>query len=348
MKKRVVVVCPGRGSYTKENLKTLENRPLIQNNLSDVDQWRESLGLETISSLDSAAVFKTSTHTRGEHASPLIYLCAKADFLEINRDEFEIVAVAGNSMGWYLALAFAEALNAQESFQLIQTMGSMMAKELIGGQIIYPVVDGNWQHDPAAEAMVYGLMNDVNNKPGHQIFVSIHLGGYLILAGNDLGVSEMLTKLPKKENYPFQLVNHAAFHTPLMDEISDRAFQSLSGLRFAKPQIPMIDGRGHIWQPHSTNVIEILRYTLGHQVVETYDFTQSITVALKEFAPDHIVLLGPGNSLGGAIGQILIQNEWRGVKNKEDFTAMQKEQPFLISMGQTAQKNLVTLQKAIS
>lgn len=342
MKKRVVVVCPGRGSYTKENLKSLVDRPLIQNDLRNVDAWREALGYESISSMDNAAAFKTSLHTKGEHASPLIYMCAKADFLEINRDEFEIVAITGNSMGWYLALAFAGALSAADSFQLIQTMGSMMAKELIGGQIIYPIIDTTWNIDRQQEKMVLDLMKEVNAKAGYQIYISIQLGGYLILAGNEVGLSEMMARLPKIENYPFQLVNHAAFHTPLLEEISDRAFQTLTGLQFTKPQIPLIDGRGYIWQPHSTDPFAMLRYTLGYQVVETYDFTRAITVALKEFAPDHLVLLGPANSLGGALGQILIKNQWRGIQNKADFTAYQKQHPFLVSMGQTEQKSLVT------
>jgi [acyl-carrier-protein] S-malonyltransferase len=40
----------------------------------------------------------------GDNASLLIYACALADFAAIDRDRFEVVAVTGNSMGWYLAL----------------------------------------------------------------------------------------------------------------------------------------------------------------------------------------------------------------------------------------------------
>ena len=95
----------------------------------------------------------------------------------------------------------------------------------------------------------------------------------------------------------------------------------------------MIDGCGHIWQPYSTDVEALYRYTLDNQVVDTYDFTKAVTVGLKEFAPDKVVLLGPGNSLGGSIGQILIENKWLGITSKADFSLRQKEKPFLISMG---------------
>jgi [acyl-carrier-protein] S-malonyltransferase len=340
-KKRVVVVCPGRGSYTKESLGYLRNRNNIVNDLTQLNQWRKDWDEPSITALDEETEFKISLHTKGEHASPLIYSCSRADFLEINQDEFEIVAITGNSMGWYLALSFSEALDLKNSFQLIQTMGSMMKSGLIGGQIIYPIIDENWRHDSKSYALVIKTIEDINKKGGHELYISIRLGGYLVIAGNKVGLSELLKELPKIENYPFQLVNHAAFHTPMLDEISDQAFIALKDLEFRKPKIPLIDGRGHIWQSYSTSVKDLYRYTLGFQVTETYDFSKAITVALKEFCPDHLVLLGPGNSLGGAIGQIMIENRWFDFSNKEDFVNRQKTKPFLISMGLEAQRKLV-------
>lgn len=341
-KKRIIVVCPGRGSYTKESLGYLNGRKLIKEDLQLIDKQRQSLGDTTISELDSQKSFKTSVHTKGEHASPLIYACAKADFLDIDQNSFEIVAVTGNSMGWYLTLAFAGALNPLDSFQLIQTMGSMMKNGLIGGQVIYPIVDESWRIDQSIKDNIQELLIDINKVGGHEVYISIELGGYLVLAGNKPGLNELSKRLPKKENYPFQLVNHGAFHTPLLDEVSDKAFMDLQRLQFSKPKIPMIDGRGKIWQPYSADSNQMRQYTLGFQVTETYDFTQAITVGLKEFSPDHIVLLGPGNSLGGALGQILIKNQWRGLDSKEAFSKLQKKDPFLISMGMASQKRMVS------
>ncbi len=340
-KKRVIVVCPGRGSYTKDNLGTLQGRSSIQLDLQQMDQMRRERNYPTISDLDGAEKFKVSLHTKGEHASPLIYACAKADFLEIDRDRYEIVAVAGNSMGWYLTLAFAGALNPADSYHLIQTMGSMMEKELVGGQVIYPVIDEQWRIDPRQEDLVSRTINKINSEADCQAYISIHLGGYKVLAGNKKGVSRLLEELPKQDPYPFQLVNHGAFHTPLLKDISEIAEHALYKIKFQKPNLPMIDGRGHIWPPYATNSKDIYNYTLGHQVTETYDFTKSIEVALKEFAPDHLVLLGPGNSLGGAIGQVLIANRWLGIDSKEGFQKHQATSPFLISMGVPEQKKLV-------
>lgn len=332
-KKRIVVICPGRGSYTKENLGTLIGRTSMREELELLDQERAQLNYPTLSELDGAEKFKTSLHTKGEHASPLIYACSKADFLEINDDQYEVVAIAGNSMGWYLTLAFAGVLNELDSFRLIQTMGAMMEKGLIGGQVIYPIIDKTWNIDPEKVKLVDSVIDEINKNEGAEVFISIHLGGYRVLAGNKEGVKQLLEKLPKLENYPFQLVNHGAFHTPLLKDISEKAEHGLYQLQFNKPKIPIIDGEGVIWQPYSTDLKKLYDYTLKTQVLETYNFTKSIEVALKEFAPDHLVLLGPGNSLGGAIGQIMVQNQWKGIKNKEDFSKLQIENPFLISLG---------------
>lgn len=340
-KKRLVVVCPGRGSYTKDNLKSLMGRKAVSQAVVEMDQWRTELNLPTLSSLDQAESFKVSLHTLGEHASPLIFACALADFLEINRERYEVVAVTGNSMGWYLALAMTEVLSLRDSFSLIQTMGSMMKTGLIGGQIIYPVIHEDWTLSLEIQNQIQRIMAE-HNQHHEPIYISIVLGGYWVLAGEQNSLQEFSKKLPKIENYPFQLVNHAAFHTPLLNDVSQRALIQLKNLDWSKPQIPLIDGRGVIWQPHSSDMENLYDYTLGHQVTETYHFSNALTVALKEFCPDHIVLLGPGNSLGGSIGQILIANQWQGIHNKSDFVERQKTSPYLLSMGMAEQKKILT------
>jgi len=56
-------------------------------------------------------------------------------------------------------------------------------------------------------------------------------------------------------------------------------------------------------------------------------------VGLKEFNPDKLFLLGPSNSLGGVLGQILTKSNWKNISNKETFHEYQNETSFLNSMG---------------
>jgi [acyl-carrier-protein] S-malonyltransferase len=319
-KKRIVVVCPGRGSYTAETLGYLKKHKNPQSEfLHHLDSLRKSIGEPTITELDSKEKFSPALHTRGEHASALIYACSYFDFMNIDTTKYEVVAVCGNSMGWYLSLAMSQAVDWQGAFQLIQTMGSMMKTEIVGGQVIDMVVNADWHPDFERERTLHTLIHKINSEKIGQSYISIWLGGYLVIGGDKEGLSYLLKNLPKSGDYPFQLINHAAFHTPLLYETSRRAFEAIPAHYFSRPKIPLIDGRGHIWQPYSTDIGELYDYTLGHQVYAPYDFTASITVALKEFAPDAIYLLGPGASLGGAIGQTLVKNKWRGINSKNDF-----------------------------
>ncbi len=333
-KERVVVICPGRGTYTKETLGYLKKfRPAMNEFLNVLDEKRLVLGMPSLSELDNQEAFKPQMHTKGEHASALIYACSYADFLSLDTNKYEVVAVTGNSMGWYIALAVAGVLNVHGAFDVINSMGSMMKDQIIGGQLIYPTVDENWQTRPEALKLIHAALSEVNQIEACEAYISIHLGGYTVIGGNQKALDFLIKKLPKIENYPFQLINHAAFHTPLLRQTSEKAMQLLGQELFHRPQMPLIDGRGHIWNEFTSDQKSIYNYTLNHQVLETYDFSKAVTVALKEFCPDRLILLGPGNTLGGAIGQILIQNQWLNIKSKNDFSQIQKENPLLISMG---------------
>lgn len=325
-KKRIVVVCPGRGSYTADTLNYLKKyKDLYSDFIHEIDAYREQWGEPSISELDSKEKFSPSLHTRGEHASALIYTCALCDFASISKDEYDVVAVVGNSMGWYLSLACAGSLDNAGAFQVVQTMGSMMKEQIIGAQIIYPVVNDDWLPDPDRQMLVQQMISDVSSKGLGQAYISIWLGGYVVIAGDRPGIDHLLKNLPKNGDYPFQLINHAAFHTPMLYETSSRAFDVLPEELFKAPQIPLIDGQGKIWMPYSCDVKSLYEYTLGKQVYAPYDFTKSLTVALKEFMPDAIWLLGPGASLGGVIGQVLVSLNWRGIRNKNDFKIKSEE-----------------------
>ena len=144
-KKRIVVVCPGRGSYSEETSGYLKKSKIVKEQIKFIDQKRVELNEPTVTELDTMP-FKKTLHMKGENASILIYSCSLKRF-SINNSSTEIVAIAGNSMGWYSALSFSGALNQLNSFKVIQTMGSMMKESIIGGQIIYPIINESWVID---------------------------------------------------------------------------------------------------------------------------------------------------------------------------------------------------------
>ena len=338
--KTAVLICPGRGTYTKTELGSLAKFPAPAL-LARFDAERTRLGQETLSALDGAPSYSVSRHSRGDNASALIYACTLGDALSLGG--VEVVAVTGNSMGWYSALACAGAVAPMDGFTVVNTMGTLMQEALIGGQLVYPFMSEDWADAPARREELLTLVDQIGDRPGHDLALSIDLGGMLVIAGNEAGLKAFEAAVPPVQGrFPLRLGNHAAFHTALQAPVAAKGRAALPESLFTQPAKPLIDGRGQIWWPGAATTGALRDYTLGHQVVEPYDFTAAIRTAAREFAPDYFIVPGPGTTLGGAVAQSLIRANWRGMASKADFQRLQAEDPFLISMALPDQRPLVT------
>ncbi|KPU84507.1 acyl carrier protein [Marinosulfonomonas sp. PRT-SC04] len=335
MKKTAVLICPGRGTYNAPELGYLARHHAGE--LGEFDAYRTAQGQETLSALDGAAKFSARIHTRGDHASPLIYAASLLDTQSLP-DEIEIVAVTGNSMGWYTALAVGGAVSPMAGFQIVNTMGTLMQEQLIGGQILYPFVDDNWRPLAGKRDQLLELVSDISSRKDHLLALSIELGGMLVVAGNEAGLKAFEAAVPAYDRYPMRLPNHAAFHTDLQAPVAALGREILGLDLFGTPDIPLIDGRGVIWWPGATEAATLRDYTLNAQVVETYNLTKAIQVAAHEFAPDMFIVAGPGATLGGAIAQSLISIDWDGISDKTVFQSRQADDPVLIAMGRDDQR----------
>lgn len=345
---RLVVIAPGRGSYNRTELNYLQrfdDHPRFnqrQELLAKADDLRAQQGRPTISELDGADQYRSSLHLPGENASALILTAAAADFALID-PAHEVCAVLGNSMGWYITLYTGGALSFEDAFHVVDTMGWYQKGNVQGGQLIYPVVDEQWRPDPEREATAFAAAERVAAQgEDHWVGLSIRLGGQLVFAGTDKGIRALLAELPKHKlgsyEYPFQLARHSAFHTHLMRAASDHGLAEAGQVNWRQPNTTMIDGNGRQWKPHRTPANALRDYTFIDQVIRPYDFTASVRVALREYNPDALVLLGPGETLGGAIAQVMIAEGWRGMRQRADFIAAQKsDHPPLISMNRPEQ-----------
>lgn len=344
MAEAALVICPGRGTYGKAELGYLKRHHGDKGELiAAFDRLRAERGQPTLSELDGAERFSPALHTRGDIASPLIFAASYLDYLAIDRSRFDVAAVTGNSMGWYTALAVGGAVGAEHGCRIVDAMGENSQAGEPGGQVLVTLVDEQWHEPPGLRGQVLALAEAIGSRPGCALHVSIELGGMIVFAGNEAGLQALLAEAPAGPGRePLRLVNHGPFHTPLMQGSADRAMASLPADWFGSPDRPMIDGRGHIWRPHASRPEALHDYTFVAQILETYDFTRAVQVAVKEYAPDRIVLLGPGDTLGGAIAQALIAIRWQGLGSKQDFQERQASSPFLLAMGRDDQRALVT------
>lgn len=344
MRKTAVVVCPGRGTYNRAELGYLlrlheDRKDLVKS----FDRRRLELGQTAISDLDQSQRFSSQQHSLSENSSPLIFASSYADYLAINSDIFDIVAVTGNSMGWYTTLACAGAVSVQDGFEIVNTMGTLMQEGGKGGQLVYPLLDKEWQAIPGQRDLVKQWLEEICDHPENTIEVSIEFGGFLVLAGNEAGLRAFETRAPSiGDKFPMRLRNHAAFHTKLVEPVAAIAKQRLDQNIFKSALLPMIDGRGRIWYPKTYDAAELFEYTLGHQVTDMYDFTLAIQVAAREFSPEAFIITGPGNTLGTSVAQSLIEFRWGAVSSKKSFEDKQKQDPYLLSMGDMSERVRVT------
>jgi malonyl CoA-acyl carrier protein transacylase len=341
-RRRAGLIAPGRGSYTAASLGSLSpDHPLVLR----AEELRARYELEPLLALDGSERFDPARHLRPANASPLILVASLLDAEQALADH-EVVAVAGNSLGWYTALAVGGALSFDDAFRLVQEIA--LLQELpsdgngggtdggSGGQVIYPLTDATWQPSDELEEVVAAALQDAD-AAGGRVFPSIDLGAYAVLAGDEPGIERLLHRLPPlrvgERLFPLRLAQHGPYHTPLVNHVAEAARAALQGLAWRAPRITLVDGRGGRWTPWSTDPRQLRDYTLGEQITTTFDFASCVTVLLREQAPDLLVLPGPGNSLGGICGQLIVGEGYRGIRTRTDFEGAQaSERPIVLSM----------------
>jgi acyl transferase domain-containing protein len=340
-RKTALVIAPGRGTYGKGELGSIARLHgcRFAELIANFDAQRRDRGQPTVAELDGAERFSVGTHMRGDVAAPLIYTATILDYLSIDRDAFDIAATLGNSMGWYSALAIGGAVSVADGFRISNAMGLNSQTHGPGGQILLQVVDDDWRPVPGLRESLLALVADIGARPGHALALSIDLAGMLVLAGNEEGLAALLAEAPPTPGRdPLRLAGHGPFHTPLMFGSADKAQAELPASLFGPPALPMVDGRGHIWRRFASDPAAIRDYSFGHQILAPYDFALSVQVAVREYAPDVLILPGPGDTLGGAIAQALIGIGWQGLASKADFAARQASDPILLSMARPEQR----------
>ena len=344
--RRAAVVFPGRGAYTSTSLGSLPfGHPLVVR----AEELRAAYDLEPLGALDGAERFDPARHLRPANASPLIFLASLLD-AEVAGVDHEVTAMLGNSLGWYTALTAAGALDFDDGYRLVQEMSLLQEAPLPeggpGGQVIYPLTDAAWQPEAELTAAVTGALADGAADAGAgtggaegagRVFESIDLGGYAVLAGDEPGIARLLRELPPvkvgERLFPLRLALHGPYHTPLVGHVADAAQRSLAALDWRRPATTLIDGRGARWTPWSTDPAALRDYTLGPQLTTPYRFAAGIRVALREHAPDVLVLPGPGNSLGGIVGQAVVAEGYHGIRSREAFDDAQRSpEPVVLSM----------------
>ena len=245
--------------------------------------------------------------------------------------------VVASSTGWYTALAASGALEFDDAFRLVQTM-ALLAEEPIaeddpGGQLIYALTDSEWRPDPdrtsALEAVLARQTDGVHR--------SLELGAFSVLSGTDGGIAGVAEDLPVVEigtrRFPFRAAMQEAWHIPLRAERRGTRCRTPGGPHLVRAERDAGRRSRRRFTPWSTDPTELANHTIREQPVSTYDFARSLRVALREYAPEVILLAGPGASLGEVCAQLIVAEGYRGIRTRAELEAAQSgPTPILLSM----------------
>src|SRR3546814_2852295 len=104
----------------------------------------------------------------------------------------------------------------------------------------------------------------------------------LVVAGDIPGLEAFEKAVaPVQQRFPMRLGNHAAFHTPLQEPVAAEGRAQLPMALFRQPDVPMIDGRGKIWNPGATDCDDLFAYTLGEQVIRSEEHTSELQTLMR-------------------------------------------------------------------
>lgn len=330
---RAAVVFPGRGSYTPASLHSLPaGHPWVRR----AEELRATTDLPSLADLDAADRFDPAVHLRPGNAWPLVFLAGLLDAERIAEDH-EAVVVTGSSTGWYTALAATGVLSFDDAFRLVQRMALAAERPLAEGsqpaEIVYPLADDAWRAEEARRDALTAAL-DGRERPA---FPVLDLGAYAILGGTREAVDGLVAGLAPitqgGRSYPLRLPGADAWHTPLHADHVRAAAAELADLAWSIPSVTIIDGRGTRHTPFSADAAELARYTLDELPVTSFDLATAVRVALREHAPDVLLLPGPAGSLGAACAHLVVAEGYRGIRSRADFEEAQRsDAPILLSM----------------
>lgn len=247
------------------------------------------------------------------------------------RRDHDVVAALASGAGWYAALAGAGVLAADDAEQLLGAVGEACRAIPATGQVVFPQSDAAWRPDPRLAAALEGGLALGDG----QISRAVDLGPYAILTGTPAGIELLTSALPAisvgERRYPLVLPPRPALHTPLAGDAAEQVRRTATRLDWHMPELTMVDGRGIRHTPWSASPAALREATLD-QLLDTERFGTALRLALREYAPDLIVVCGRSAILPTVCGQLVVAEGYRGIRSRRAFVEAQRRRPLVLSM----------------
>ena len=222
--------------------------------------------------------------------------------------------LAGHSLGEYTALVAAGALSLKDGAHLVRIRGQLMQDAAPAGVGAMAAVLG------ADDALVEAVCMEAS---GAQVVVPANYNspGQIVIGGDAAAVDRALALLVERGvRKAVKLAVSVPSHTPLMREAANRLAQTMAGLHWNLPVLPVVQNVDA--QVHTS--IDAIRDALVRQLYLPVQWTSCVQ-ALSARGITRIGECGPGKVLTGLVKRIDKSLDSRALGTPAEFTAAIEE-----------------------
>lgn len=218
--------------------------------------------------------------------------------------------LAGHSLGEYTALVAAEALSLRDAAHLVRIRGQLMQDAAPPGTGAMAAVLG------ADEALVQRVCEQASQS-GVVVPANFNAPGQVVIGGDAAAVERALALLAEAGvRKTVKLAVSVPSHTPLMREAANRLSETMAGLAWREPAIPVVqnvDAEVH-------EGVQAIRDALVRQLYLPVRWTGCVQ-ALAARGAARIAECGPGKVLAGLVKRIDKTLDVRSLGGVGDFDA---------------------------
>ncbi len=307
---QLALVFPGQGSQSLGMLAELsELHPAVKATFQEasdgagVDLWAMSQG------------GPEELLNRTEFTQPALLAAGVAVWrLWLSQDGAQPAVLAGHSLGEYTALVAAGALSLRDAAHLVRVRGQLMQAAAPAGTGAMAAVLG------AEDALVEAVCVEAS---GAQVVVPANYNspGQIVIGGDAAAVDKALALLQEKGvRKAVKLAVSVPSHTPLMREAANRLAETMAGLAWSQPALPVVqnvDAKVH-------DNIDAIRDALVRQLYLPVQWTGCVQ-ALAARGVTRIGECGPGKVLAGLVKRIDKSLDARALGTPAEFAAAIEE-----------------------
>lgn len=222
--------------------------------------------------------------------------------------------LAGHSLGEYTALVAAGALSLKDGAHLVRIRGQLMqdaAPAGVGAMAAVLGADDALVEAVCAEASAAQVVVPANyNSPGQ-----------IVIGGDAAAVDRALALLAERGvRKAVKLAVSVPSHTPLMREAANRLAQTMAGLHWNVPALPVVQNVDA--QVHAS--VDAIRDALVRQLYLPVQWSGCVQ-ALAARGVDRIGECGPGKVLAGLVKRIDKSLDARALGTPAEFAAAIEE-----------------------